>query len=283
MRNYLLAAVAAAALTSPALARDKSTYVGISGGVMLVEDTNLDYSYDVDVPEVRDAITVDHKLGFDVDLFAGYDFGLVRAEAEVAYKRASIDEVQLDTDFIPSPNPTEPYDANGKVSVFSVMANALFDFGDEDGWHGFLGAGVGYAKVKYKASIPTVFGDAGFSDSDGTIAWQILAGVSKSVSPNIDLGLKYRFFNASKLKFGDNNDDEFEFTGRFRSHSLMASLVYNFYTPEAPPPPPPLPPPPPPPPPPATQTCPDGSVILATDACPPPPPPPPPPPEPERG
>ncbi|MGI8611432.1 MAG: TonB-dependent receptor, partial [Sphingomicrobium sp.] len=44
------------------------------------------------------------------------------------------------------------------------------------------------------------------------------------------------------------------------------------------------PPPPPPPPPPATQTCPDGAVILATDACPlPPPPPPPPPPEPERG
>jgi len=40
---------------------------------------------------------------------------------------------------------------------------------------------------------------------------------------------------------------------------------------------------PPAPPPPATQTCPDGSVILATDMCPPPPPPPPPPPEPERG
>ena len=43
-------------------------------------------------------------------------------------------------------------------------------------------------------------------------------------------------------------------------------------------------PPPPPPAPPATQTCPDGSVILATDMCPAPPPPPPPPaPMPERG
>ena len=40
----------------------------------------------------------------------------------------------------------------------------------------------------------------------------------------------------------------------------------------------------PPPPAPATQTCPDGSVILATDVCPAPPPPPPPPaPAPERG
>lgn len=52
------------------------------------------------------------------------------------------------------------------------------------------------------------------------------------------------------------------------------------------PPPPPVAPPPPPPPPaaPATQTCPDGTVILATQTCPaPPPPPPPPPPAPERG
>ncbi|QNM84085.1 TonB-dependent receptor [Sphingomonas sabuli] len=43
-------------------------------------------------------------------------------------------------------------------------------------------------------------------------------------------------------------------------------------------------PPPPPPAAPATQTCPDGTVILATEVCPaPPPPPPPPPPAPERG
>ena len=53
----------------------------------------------------------------------------------------------------------------------------------------------------------------------------------------------------------------------------------------APPPPPPVEvAPAPPPPPPATQTCPDGTVILATEVCPaPPPPPPPPPPAPERG
>jgi hypothetical protein len=51
-----------------------------------------------------------------------------------------------------------------------------------------------------------------------------------------------------------------------------------------PPPPAYTPPPAPPPAPPATQTCPDGTVILATEPCPAPPPPPPPPaPAPERG
>lgn len=62
-------------------------------------------------------------------------------------------------------------------------------------------------------------------------------------------------------------------TARFKWSPKEAPVAYE-----------PAPAPPPPPPPPATQTCPDGSVILATDTCPaPPPPPPPPPPAPERG
>ena len=162
MRNYLLAAVAAAALTTPAMARDNSVYVGVDAGVLLVEDTNLDFNYDYDAEftfDVDDAITIDHKLGFDVDLVAGDDFGLVRGELELGYKRASVDEVQLHSDFIefatgvPDTNPTEPFDADGDVSVYSAMANVLFDFGDEDGWSGFLGAGAGWAVVDYDVDV----------------------------------------------------------------------------------------------------------------------------------
>jgi hypothetical protein len=56
---------------------------------------------------------------------------------------------------------------------------------------------------------------------------------------------------------------------KFRSHSLLASLIFNFGAPA--------------PVAPTTQTCADGSVILATDICPAPPPPPMPAPTPERG
>ena len=238
MRNYLLAAVAAAALTTPAMARDKSVYVGVDAGVMLVEDTNLDYNYDYDINftyDIDDAFTIDHNLGFDVDLVAGYDFGLVRGELELGYKRASVDEVQIDTDLTGAPNPTEPFDADGDAKVWSIMANVLFDFGDEDGWSGFLGAGAGWANVDYDIDVAG-FGSA--SDNDGAIAWQILAGVRKAITPNIDLGLKYRFFNVSKLDFDSPFGTDFEsLDGRFRSHSLMLSLLYNFWTPPPPPPP----------------------------------------------
>ena len=284
MRKLLLAAVATAAIASPAVARDGSGYVGVDLGAMLLQDMPLDYE-DGDV-SLENVITVDTKKGFDAGLLAGYDFGNFRLEAEVAYKRASVDEIQLGSPFAPSAD--EAFlDAGGRATALSAMGNAMIDFGDDDGVNGFVGGGLGLARVKvrstFAADVPDFPDDSfDFSDSDSGIAWQVIAGLRYAVSPNIDIGMKYRFFNSGNLKFTDSSDGE-RLKGKWNSHSLMASLVYNFYTPappvEAAPP-----PPPPPPPPPATQTCPDGSVILATEACPvPPPPPPPPPPAPERG
>ena len=264
MRKLAIAmALASTALATPAVARDKSWYVGIEGGVMLVEDTKFDLSYDYEGQsyDFDDAFSIDHNKGVDIDLIAGYDFGLFRAEAEVGYKRAGIDDIQVsslisDADVV----------GDGSVRVWSAMANVLLDFGDDDGWSGYVGGGVGAASVRYKIdadSVDDIGLDGGSaSESDSGFAWQVIAGVRKAISYNLDLGLKYRMFNVGKLEYGDS-DGELE--GRFRSHSILASLIYNFGAPPAPPPPPVEIPPPPPP---ATQTCPDGSVILATEVCP---------------
>ena len=285
MRKFLLAAVAAAAIASPAAARDGSGYVGIDLGPMLAEDTKLDF--DDGVREINNAVSPDYDIGFDIGLVGGYDFGFIRTEVDLAYKHAGVNEVVLgDLGGQACPTPDSCIlDADGDGSVLSAMANLLFDFGEDDGLSGFVGAGVGLARVSidtdFSGSFPTIpQTDFGFDDEDSAVAWQLIAGFRVPVSTNIDAGLKYRFFNTRELEFSDGAD---HLKGHWRSHSLLASFTYNFYSPPPPPPPPPTPPPPPPPPP-ATQTCPDGSVILATEACPvPPPPPPPPPPAPERG
>jgi len=167
------------------------------------------------------------------------------------------------------------------------MVNGLVDFGGNGGVGAYAGAGFGRAHVKE------------FGDSDNAWAYQLLAGVYMPVSSNIDLGLKYRYFRTGKLNFNDEvafspvgttcgaiacsgGTAFFNTGGHFSSHSLLASLTYNFGAPAVAPAPVVEAPPPPPPPAPATQTCPDGSVILATSACPAPPPPPPPAPT-ERG
>ena len=280
MRKLAIAtAFASTMLATPAVARDGAWYAGVEGGFMIVEDTKLDYS-DPSV-SVGDGITVDHKVGFDADLIGGYDFGMFRIEAESAYKRATVDQLRFKPATRVLPGAGIGVDAGGRVGGISALANALLDFGDDDGWRGYVGLGAGLARVKYRAH--TQAGNVGFAASDSALAWQAIAGFSKAVTPNVDVGLKYRYFNTRELNF--SNDDAlvpWSLNGKLHTHSLLASVVYNFWTPA--PPPPPVVETPMAPPPPATQTCPDGSVILATDVCPQPPaPPPPPPPEPERG
>ena len=284
MRKLAIAmALASTGLATPAVARDHSPYVGVEGGIMWVEDMDVDY--DDGVLSLPDAVTVSHKSGYDVDLIAGYDFGMLRLEGELGYKRASVNQLRIDPR-ISGAGPGDNFDADGHGRAMSAMVNLLLDFGDDDGLSGYAGAGVGLASVKYSVDSVTPVGDIGFSDTDSGLAWQGILGLRYAVSQNIDVGLKYRFFNVPNLKFSAAGSQGIgvDLDGRWRSHSIMASLIYNFYSPPPPPPPPVAVPPPPPPPPPATQTCPDGSVILATDTCPaPPPPPPPPPPAPERG
>ena len=89
-------------------------------------------------------------------------------------------------------------DVDGDTNVVSLMGNVLLDFGDDDGWGGYIGGGAGYAWVK-----AFDFED----DKDGAWAWQIIAGVRKAISPNVDVGLKYRYFQTGNLSFRDEFDD----------------------------------------------------------------------------
>jgi opacity protein-like surface antigen len=280
MRRFLLAAVAAAAIATPAVARDGAPYLGIEGGLLLAEDMDNNVTLS-DGSRFRDAFTIDFKHGYDVDALAGYDFGRFRVEGELGYKRLRTDKVSVDGAFGGQLGLAtgDEFDISSKGSVISLMANGLVDFGDDNGWSGYAGGGVGRARVKLAG------------DRDSAFAWQAIAGVRKAISDNIDVGLKYRYFNTRKLSFSDDFDDGVSVvgirsSGKLRTHSLLASLIFNFGAPPAPV----VVAPPvvetPPPPPPATQTCYDGSVILATDVCPQPPvetPPPPPEPTPERG
>ena len=308
MRTFLAATTALVALASPAAARDGAPYFGIEGGILFPRDTN----YRADSIRVQtvpigsgllgqtvtttntifgSGFVADYKKGLDLDAIVGYDFGLFRLEGELGYKRARLRDLGASDTLLAAINTapisgvtSDSFAFGNRTTILSGMINALVDFQVTPGVSIYGGVGGGRARVKT------------FGDRDSAIALQLIGGVSTAISQNLDLGLKYRYFRTGKLRYdtaasftgagGSTSVSTFSNESKFRSHSLLASLIFNFggVTEYAPPPPPVEVAPPPPPPPPATQTCPDGSVILATDACPvPPPPPPPPPPEPERG
>ena len=258
MRKLAIAMVlASTAIATPALARNDAWYIGAEGGAMIVEKLS------VDIGTLTAAGAAKQDKGYDVDGVIGYDFGAFRLEAEVGYKASRLD-IWTNSTTTPYGTPVKSAaagtykGATGTTSALSFMINGLLDFGDDDGLNGYIGGGAGVARVKL--SNYSIDPAGGFlNDSDTGFAYQAIAGVRAPITSHIDVGLKYRFFNADKIDIidasGRNNHT------RFRSHSLLGSLIYNFGEPAAPPPPPPPPAPPPPPPPPAEP------------AAPPPPPP----------
>jgi outer membrane protein OmpA-like peptidoglycan-associated protein len=115
------------------------------------------------------------------------------------------------------------------------MINGMLDFGDDDGISGFVGGGVGMARVKANNYRNFANATPFLDGSDSGLAWQVFAGVRQAISDNIDVTLKYRFFNADNVQLLAFNGAESEY--RFRSHSLLGGLTFNFGGAEPAPPP----------------------------------------------
>jgi opacity protein-like surface antigen len=303
-KTFLLTAVAAASIATPAVARDGSGYVGLEGGVLFPQSQdgtfNATFTQSAQSPAAGSAAPapgtglvgaapappapfsgdsrVKWKTGYDVDLIAGYDFGMFRLEGELGYKRSTLKRFSTDTAFGTAVetglNPgtgtafvfpagdASTFGLSNHVSVLSGMVNALLDVGGNGGVGGYIGGGFGRARVKE------------LGDRDSAWAWQLIAGAYFPVSSNIDIGLKYRYFRTGHLDFdsglttfagstrtvavpntgaGATGSTNVTFTrtaaitgafdDHFASHSLLASLVFNFGGAAAAPPPPPPPPP----------------------------------------
>lgn len=273
VRKLILAALLTGIIATPVSAHDKNFYAGIEGGV-----------WDISTLTGRDAsrntkISGQFDTGYDVDVIGGYDWGLIRTEGELAYKRANFQTVE---GVFYSNGHTDGY-----AQAFTGTVNVLVDFEIRPGFHLYAGPGIGYGWFKLHPRVQRNFGGTSkLKDENASgLYGQLIAGASFAVTPRIDFGLKARHIQSQHLSYDAGIFGNLR--GKFKTNSLLASLVYNFGAarvapvtvppvivpaPEAAPTPPP-----------ATQTCADGSVILASDACPPPPPPPPPPAAPERG
>ncbi|HMT45092.1 MAG TPA: outer membrane beta-barrel protein, partial [Chakrabartia sp.] len=207
----IVMALASTAIASPALSRDDSWYIGVDAGASIVEDGKIAISNATTGALVGTGAT-DNEYGYDVDGVIGYDFGGFRLEAEVGYKASNLDQYASTTTTAAANAagalfavPAGSFDyAGGRTSALSFMLNGLLDFGEDDGLQGFVGGGVGIARTKLGYSLSTR-AISFLDDSDTGLAWQALAGVRAPVSDHWDVGLKYRFFNASKVNLIDFN------------------------------------------------------------------------------
>jgi opacity protein-like surface antigen len=251
MSKFLFAATAISILAAPALAADQGFgYVGVEGGVLfphsqdvfgLVTYTNTTIG---PIPRAQ-AGGKRYRPGYDVDLIGGYDFGVFRLEGELGYKQAKAKPLTFGQAFITSLNTnagtayttSTAFDLRNRTTALSAMVNGLVNLGGHGGLGGYAGAGVGYANVEQ------------LTGSKGRLAWQFIAGIRAPLSSNIEVGVKYRFFNAERNRrpaiyaftagtapCGAGRDPlpctggvaVFDDTSRFNSHSLLLSVIYQF-------------------------------------------------------
>jgi OmpA-OmpF porin, OOP family len=227
MRKLAIAlALSTTVLAGPALARDGAWYVGGDFGASITEDTDLGFDPGR-VAGTTGNVTVSYNEGFDAAGFVGYDLGAFRIEAEVGYKKTDLEQINSSGITLPGNATAGTRNAGGgDINILSFMVNGMLDFGDDDGLSGFVGGGVGIARVDFNNLRAFSNQGAFLDDSDTRFAWQVVAGVRQAITPNIDITLRYRFFNVQNLQmvgFGGRSVE-----GDLRTHSLLGGITFNF-------------------------------------------------------
>ena len=245
MKRILFASLAsgAALVATAAHAQDEDStgvYIGVDVGVASAGDTNITY-YDAGgtfggtgtTDSASGKVALDSALG--VAGVVGYDFGMVRADVEVAYSRnqisgltissvngapvtlasADVDEIcdYLEVSGCSGSGNTISYDG-GRVRQLSAMANLWLDIPLRGAVTPYVGGGVG------------VNGFETDGEGTGKFAWQLGAGVALKISPAISLTANYRHREASDAAIEWDANSGFTL-GKLKTDTFSAGLRFT--------------------------------------------------------
>ena len=242
MKLQLLTAVAVTALMavpSLATANDQGWYV--RGNVGYGAMTDMDLTGDI-IGDVEAEANVAGSLG------VGYAFG--------NNWRIELDGTQLWNDLGAI---SQAANTSANMRMSTLMMNAIYDFQDFGVWTPYIGAGLGVAKSELSAQShgfpsgninlplvnnPTCPNNAlcSVNDTDGSLAWQLIAGMGYDITEKLVWDTQYRYMNAGTLHFGGfgNNFNGAAAgpslplntnIGGVGSHVLMTGLRYKFGAP----------------------------------------------------
>jgi OmpA-OmpF porin, OOP family len=169
----------------------------------------------------------------------GWKSDQLRVELGLDFSNSGIKEIDV--------NNVRDGSASGSVHNTAGMLNVIWDMRTGTNWVPYIGIGVGasYAtldNVKYNGTLQS-------NSSDLVFAYQPIVGVDYHFTPNLALGLQYRYFSTVDPSF--NYAPGGKLGLKNESHNVLLALTWFLNVPQAaaaappsPPPPPPAPPPP---------------------------------------
>ena len=159
--------------------------------------------------------------GYAVGGAVGWKLDQLRLELGLDFSNAGVKEVDL--------NNVRSNTAGGSVKNTSAMVRALWDLRTGTPFVPYIGIGVGASHV----SLDNVRsnGTALSNSSDNVFAYEPIVGVNYLVTPNLALGLEYRYFATVDPSFGYTPGGRLGVKNE--SHNVLASLTWYFGVPEA--------------------------------------------------
>jgi opacity protein-like surface antigen len=191
---------------APSMASAATPYV--SGNIGIGYANNSDYT-PIGGRTVSGGVT--YKAGVPFSGAIGLRQDNLRMELALGYQTNSVDQIGLNGGALAAANSSD------KVSIFSYMANAYYDYKLHDSSiTPYVMAGLGGANVNPQGV------DFANMSPHAVFAWQLGAGVGIKASDNVVVDVGYRYFKPSK--YTDNAGDSLTLA----SSNVMLGLRYNF-------------------------------------------------------
>lgn len=197
----------------------------------------------VSVPQNTDATftvfggdTFNDRVEFDPSIniggTGGYDFGFVRLEGELSYKRGEIST--LTSTNLTSGATTRLVNVDGGLGALAMMFNCFFDLHNGTPVTPYFGGGAGFAALHLDDTFGTIASgpSAGTrtqlysSDNDTVFAYQAGAGLDIALNRRLSLDLGYRYFGTAQANFNKNFNTET--TLKFESHNAAVGIRVKF-------------------------------------------------------
>ena len=178
----------------------EGNYYSFSVGAGVASDA--EFTFEGDPKE-----DVELDTGLVLGAAFGRGFGNYRVEGEIGYQKNDLGKIKSGPDAGDEPN--------GDVSSLSLMCNGYYDFENltQGGFTPYVSVGVG--AVQLDVSLEDG------SDKDIVFAWQVGAGVERSLNDTMFLDIFYRYFDPLKGSFTIDDDSLDVDTA---SHNFMVQL-----------------------------------------------------------
>jgi opacity protein-like surface antigen len=192
-------------------------YLSVFGGLTEQDDTEFDYAAGA-------TITTTNESGYAAGAALGYNVGQVgpisgiRTELEISYRKNDVEDHSLNGGAALA-GPT------GETEATAFMLNGYHDFLLGSSFVPYVGAGIGFANVKFKDFGVTAIPDV-LDDDQNVFAYQAMAGVRYSLTQALALGIEYRYFATNDVDV--TSQVGFGSQANYATHNGLVNLSYSF-------------------------------------------------------